>query len=555
MAFRRSVAISVGEGAAAFAFLLGIAVSLQVLDGAYASGFTEGGDETVHFVTSLMARDFIASLDFLHPWQFAQQYYYHYPEVAIGHWPPVFYGALGTWFLIMGASHWISILLIAIVATTTAAIIYFTGKRLIGRWAGVFAAVLFVASPLVQESSARITTEHLVTLAMLISTLCFARFARTGQIGHGLAFGVIAALAILTHGRAWALGLVPGLTIALTKRWWLLRRLGLWLSAVPVLGTCVPWYVLTLGMAETSWYGGGFSYSVVAIVNLSWDIYLAVGFIVLFFALIGLWTTIIQVEDRTEVAPEWGALAALAVATFGLHSIVPAGDESRYMVTVIPSIVLFMAAGLENVAHRLGARLPIGVVRVGLVTAIAAGFCAESFAFAVQPRNAGYDALVEDVMARVSNAPQIWVISSDPYGEALLVAAVALREAHPSSYVLRAGTILEAHDWYWRNQEDRFNTPEKLAKVIDDLSVSIIVVDDQISPGHVRPYQERLGKLVISENGKWKLIGSYPQTRNGIVFANSLHVYARHPITSLSIGAPPIPLDLLRALMVRKELR
>lgn len=83
-------------------------------------------------------------------------------------------------------------------------------------------------------------TEHLLTLAMLVSTLCFARFARTGQTGHGLAFGVIAALAILTHGRAWALGLVPGLTIALTKRWWLLRRPGLWLSAVPVLDNSRP---------------------------------------------------------------------------------------------------------------------------------------------------------------------------------------------------------------------------------------------------------------------------------------------------------------------------
>jgi hypothetical protein len=34
-----------------------------------------------------------------------------------------------------------------------------------------------------------------------------------------------------------------------------------------------------------------------------------------------------------------------------------------------------------------------------------------------------------------------------------------------------------------------------------------------------------------------------------------LHVYARRPIASLAEGAPPIPLDRLRALMVRKELR
>ena len=213
-----------GEGVAAFAVLLGFVVILQVLGGAYASGFGGHPDEPAHLVTSLMVRDFLADVKFHHPWQFAQEYYYHYPKVAVGHWPPVFYGALGIWSLLVGASRGAALMFNAILAATTASVIYFTGKRLIGRWAGILAAVLFVASPLVQDSSARVMTEHLSTLEMLVSTLSFARFTRTGQIGDGLAFGVVAALAILTHGNAWALGLVPGLTIALTKRWWLLRQ-------------------------------------------------------------------------------------------------------------------------------------------------------------------------------------------------------------------------------------------------------------------------------------------------------------------------------------------
>ena len=45
----------------------------------------------------------------------------------------------------------------------------------------------------------------------------------------------VAAVAILTHGNAWALGLVPGITLALTNRWYLMGRPGFWLAAVPVL--------------------------------------------------------------------------------------------------------------------------------------------------------------------------------------------------------------------------------------------------------------------------------------------------------------------------------
>jgi 4-amino-4-deoxy-L-arabinose transferase-like glycosyltransferase len=273
--------ISKGEGLAAFAVLLAFIVTLQTLGGAYASGFAGYPDENADLVTSLMARDFLAGLDFRHPYQFAQQYYYHYPQVMIGQWPPVFYGVLGIWFLLVGASRGTAVMFIAIVAATTASIIYLTGKRLIGRWAGALAAVLFVASPLVQESSARVMTEHLVTLGMLVSTLCFARLARTGKISDGLAFRTVAAVATLTHGNAWALGLVPVITLALTNRWYVLRLPGLWLAVVPVLVACVPWYVFTLSIRNGIWEGNVFSFWLEAVPGYTRIIYLCVGLPVL----------------------------------------------------------------------------------------------------------------------------------------------------------------------------------------------------------------------------------------------------------------------------------
>jgi len=107
---------------------------------------------------------------------------------------------------------------------------------------------------------------------------------------------------------------------------------------------------------------------------------------------------------------------------------------------------------------------------------------------------------------------------------------------------------------FWRNMQDRFDTPAKLAGLLDDIPVTIIVIDDQIPSDFHRPYQDRL-KLVASDAKKWEAIGSYPQTRNGTVLANSLHVYARRPVASLSIAPPAIRLERVRALMVRQELR
>jgi Dolichyl-phosphate-mannose-protein mannosyltransferase len=546
--------IDKGEGVVAFAALFGFVVTLQFLGGAYASGFGGYPDEPAHLVTALMARDFIASLDFRHPLQFAQQYYYHYPKVAIGVWPPLLYGVLGIWFLLVGASRGSALVFIALIAATTASVIYHIGKRLIGRWAGILAAALFVASPLVQESSARVMTEHLVTLEMLVSTLCFARFATTGRIGDGLAFGAVAAAAILTHGNAWALGLVPGITLALTNRWYLLRRVGLWLAAVPVVVFCIPWYAFAPSIINAR-EGSVASLFIEAVPGYTWFIYLGVGLPVLIFAVIGVWEGVIRVRPRTEVAPEWAALAGLAIATFILHCLLPVPIDRRFMVLLVPSLVLFSAATVNGIAHRLGARLPIGVARITLAFTLMAAFAVGSFALPLQLRNGGYGKLVRDVMARVSHVPQIWLISSGSTGEGCLVAAVALQEKRPASYVLRAYTILAGGTWFWRNTRDRFDTPAKLSKLLDDLHVTIIVIDDRIPPEHQLPYQTRLKKLVASESDKWELTGLYPQTKGGIVFPNSLHVYARRPIASLAIVPPTIRLDLLRSLMTRKELR
>ncbi len=122
------------------------------------------------------------------------------------------------------------------------------------------------------------------------------------------------------------------------------------------------------------------------------------------------------------------------IATFILHCVLPMPIQSRFMVLLIPSDVMFSAAGVNGVAHRLGGRLPIDVVRIGLDLTLIAAFSMTSFALPPpEVKNGGYQVLVQDVMTRVSNVPQVWQISSGPAGEGRLVLAIALQEAHPAS--------------------------------------------------------------------------------------------------------------------------
>src|SRR5664280_2187093 len=74
-----------------WALLFGVVVLWQSVSGAYRAELAAHADEAAHYVTGLMLRDYAASFFPTSPVRFAEQYYLHYPKVAIGHWPPVFY--------------------------------------------------------------------------------------------------------------------------------------------------------------------------------------------------------------------------------------------------------------------------------------------------------------------------------------------------------------------------------------------------------------------------------------------------------------------------------
>ncbi len=64
-----------------------------------------------------MVRDYLAnlaSLNFSGPMEFAENYYVHYPEVALGHWPPTFYVVQALWTLPFSASRGSVILLMSV---------------------------------------------------------------------------------------------------------------------------------------------------------------------------------------------------------------------------------------------------------------------------------------------------------------------------------------------------------------------------------------------------------------------------------------------------------
>ncbi|RYD35713.1 MAG: phospholipid carrier-dependent glycosyltransferase, partial [Verrucomicrobiaceae bacterium] len=218
-----------------FCLLLALTLMLQIRSGAYQSDFGGHADEAAHVVTGLMVRDYLAGplWSGIHPMRYAEEYYNRFPKVAIGHYPPAFYLVEGVW-LLPSRTKTALLLLPAFLTAFTGWIVFMAGRRLMSFSAALAAAVLFTLMHLVQSYTAIVMSDMLLVIWCLLATLAFARFLSTGSAKWSLAFGTLAAAAILTKGSGLLLALVPPAAILLTGRWKTALAPKLWLAPLPV---------------------------------------------------------------------------------------------------------------------------------------------------------------------------------------------------------------------------------------------------------------------------------------------------------------------------------
>lgn len=525
---------------AVFVFLLAEVLLLQWLGGAFSSGFGGHPDEAAHYVSSLMLRDFLPQAASGHPMQFAQTYYLHYPKVAIGNWPPLMYAVAGLWFLLFGASRLSAMAFIAACTSVTAFAIYAVGRKLLCWQAGLFAAALFVACPLVQESSAMMMSEAMVTMLILLATLQFARFAETRKTWDALLFGALASAAILTRGSAWALIFVPLFVIPLLRAWRLLLDWRLWLGALPVALSCVPWYLYARGMSNGAMVGidpnAPLAFFFQAVKTFPLYLWRAAGPLLSILFVLG---CVFLARRQGRFPAYWASLLAILAGIVLLQSIVPASIEPRFMVQVLPAFLLVAAAGVQWLLQKQPPAAWAGAAALALLT---------MFSIPAGIRNSGYGdvsaALLQSVQGQRDPA---LLLSSDPIGEGSVIAAVAGARTTENPVVLRASKILVSEDWLGRNSRPRYGSIDELRTLLDKVPVQAVMVDEAIVKTWQRSYHNDLATLVRSDTAHWRLAGSYPVVRSGAAAQGRVSVYVRQ-------GTAPASADMrLVARLMRND--
>jgi hypothetical protein len=492
-------------------------VGLQWAGGAFSAEFGQHSDETAHYVGGLMVRDYIAALAPAPPMKFAEDYYLHYPKMALGHWPPFFYIVQAAWTSLFSASRVSVLVLMALLTTLLAVALHLVLRGEFSTPVGIGSGLLLISLPMVQAHTGMVMSESLVTLLAFCAVLFFGRYIDTERWQDAAWFGLLASFAILTKATGFTLALVPPMATLLSRRFQLLLRPSFWLPAVIVLVLCGPWYALAPGaMHEIEFPEGRLAFSPYKILDIPRQLVQLTGAGLLLLIGVGLSVRIVSpIVKRKQIPAKWAAVAALLLSFVVFRSWVPifAAHESRYLVTIVPPLIMFLIAGVSWLATRLPlgrltARHKIAFLALlgGLV------YMLETFTIP-EKASYGFQEVAQDLLSRPQFRDSVFLISSEAGGEGRFTSEVAMRERRPGHYVLRATKVLASVTWFGHRYTPNYRTPAQLMDYLESVPVGVLVMD--YTPGlPLREHHRLLQAMLKAYPESWELIGSYSGDKN-----------------------------------------
>ncbi len=492
-------------------FIIALALTWLFLSwsGALTSDLGGDPDEAAHAVTSLMIRDYLAEAPGQHPLKFAKTYYDHFPRVALGHYPPLYYLIAGP-LMLPRVSIQVLFLLQALTLAGLAALTFVIGRRLMPAPLAAVAGLGVIALPVALKLVQHVMSDLMLALLCLWAAIEWANYLRSPTIRRALWWGLIAAAAILTKGSGMGLCLVPPLATVLAGQWRLLLTKSWWCAALPVAVLAGPWMLYSTGISKEGMTQlSPLQYFLDAVPFHLKAMPEVFGWIITLLALLGIGHCSILGWKRCRLSPEAASLLGLSVGTCCILLLIPVGLSTRYMVTLAPVVMLAAMSGLGLLPWRswMG-KAALGAV---LITTFVA-----SKGLPVKEVS-GFDAAVKRASLPIAGVPlQNWLVSSDPRGEGAVIAAAAfgLSQRAPANLRLyRGGKELSASDWMGRGYKLAFETTETLLKHLDDRQITLVFVDKSM-PGELRrPHDHLLEKALLESPTAWKIVHEQAITR------------------------------------------
>lgn len=496
--------------AAVFVLMLALAVIAVWTGGAWRADVAGDPDEPAHAVTSLMLRDFVAGAEWTRPTAFAKAYYEDFPKIALGHYPPGYYVFAGAVLLLapsLDALLCFQAVLLAVLGT----LVFVIARKIAGLVPALCAAIMSILLPLMWRLSLHVMADLLLVCFCLAAVLCWARYCDQPSKWRALAFGLVAALAILTKGSGLMLAVVPPLVVLLRQEWRMLRSWSWWLAPLPVLLLAAPWMLLTAGITKEGMTGQTtLEFLAKALPYYGEKLPQHLGYVWLALATVGAFGWLRQAWKGSLGSLEAALLAGMAGGA-AVILLVPAGLSERYLAPMVPALAILAVVGARAVSHFLPPRW-----HGWAVLALAVGALAPVASIPQKAVSGFADAVAHVQSVTTAGPKERWLVSSDPRGEGGIIveAAFRLQQRSPSPLrVYRAGKELSSSDWMGRHYQSAFSTEAEILAHLDKLEVSWVFLDLSV-PERLRvPHEKLLQAAMGGAPDRWTLERRQPITR------------------------------------------
>ncbi len=438
---------------------------------------------------------------------FAERFYAHYPVVAFGHWPPLFYILQAVWGLPFGLTRTSALILVAVLTSLVSTLLYYAARASLGRPYAVFCAVLFPLLPIVQLHTSSVMAEVPLTVFTFATALAFARLVARPTTAMAFCFGLCLCSAIYVKGNAWALMALPFIALVLIRSLSSLLKQHIWVPMLCALLCCCPMTWATMTMTKDGWEQQSFSlpFFVHALPELLGFHLTIIGIPLLVLACVGAFVTVARPFVAGGVVRSlWASNFALVVSVLFFHAIVPTSMEPRKLFMSIPSLLMFAAAGLQFTVGFAQRWLPavkfMTIIPFAFGAVIACWYVVHPYSVQ-HPNMGGIAQRILDERDLDRTAILVATTEVSEAAEVSFVAEVADREHGSYRHaVIRAGKFIADSSWLGKDYKLRYSDTAQVNAVIQAVPISAIVLYTCEGPSNAHaPLLQQL----VSGNGNW----------------------------------------------------
>ena len=505
-----------------------ICVAGQAMKGSFETEPAAGGDEAAHYVTGVMVKEYLLHGLPASPMRFAERYYLQYPQVAIGHWPPGFYGMQGVWMAVFGTSRVVSLLLIALMTAVMALQVFWLVRKEHGFAAALLAGLAVEMLPLMQVQWHCVMSDLPGAFTSFAATVLFARYMDTRQWQDSLWFGIASSLAILTRNSCWYMALVPPFVLLFTREFKALARPSFWVSVPVVACLGLPWAYIA-GKMMFNDVPAELEQVTRFVVLLRYLRILAtnLGPVLLALAAVGFWKRVVNPANESKRSWLLASLAAFIAAQIAFHVLIKM-TEPRFILGAFPAMIPLAFAGAAELVPVLTSRF--GIPRGAILAVLIATSLPPFFLPAPHYDTAqGMRQVVADLVAnpRPGGSPAILVdsVPGAVGGEGTFIAEFAALQPRPERYILRTSKVMSEARWEGTVYRTLFSSTAEVEQYLESIPIGIIVVDETAPVAKRKPHSDQLAACIREYPTKWKLVRSYPAVRLGRTIPDGIKVY------------------------------